>query len=482
MTHPPTDNPTDYPADNPIERPAGSFSQGSADSPAGLRARPIGMFDSGIGGLTVLHECLVAMPNEDFVYLGDTARFPYGPKTQDELRLFARQIATFLDDTGVKLLVVACYSATAAALPALQEQFSTPIIGVVLPGARAAVQTSRYRRIGVLATEATVASGSYVRAIGELDHGAEVIQQACPGLAAFIQDGDVASHEIVAAVRRFTAPLKERRPDVVILGCTHYPLIAPLLQRHLGRDVTLVNPAAEIAREVAEVLVRQGIDSDAEREGSYRFFCTGEVDGVSQPWAPGSCRCRSTTSSRWRSSAWRRWSTVTTRLLARGSAYAAAYVVLTLVSGAFGLASGQIQFRISEALLPFACVDPAAVVGLTLGTAIANGLTSTMGLPDVVIGSLLTLTAALLMWWIGPRVVALAAPVVVNGLGVGAELALILHLPFWPSVGFVALGEAVVLFSGGLLVLRVIRSHGALLGLPGRPRHGEPAVLDQKKR
>ena len=138
--------------------------------PAGLsrsgRVRPIGMFDSGIGGLTVLHECLVAMPAEDFVYVGDTARFPYGAKSQDELRLFARQIATFLDGPGVKLLVVACYSATAAALPALQEQFSTPIVGVVMPGARAAVQTSRYRRIGVLATEATVASGSYVRAIG----------------------------------------------------------------------------------------------------------------------------------------------------------------------------------------------------------------------------------------------------------------------------------------------------------------------------
>ena len=266
MTHPPADNPADDPATTPV------------DDPADLRARPIGMFDSGIGGLTVLHECLVAMPAEDFVYVGDTARFPYGSKTQDELRLFARQIATFLDESGVKLLVVACYSATAAALPALQEQFSTPIIGVVLPGARAAVQTSRYRRIGVLATEATVASGSYVRAIGTLDGGAEVIQQACPGLAAFIQDGDVASHEIVAAVRRFTAPLKEQRPDVVIMGCTHYPLIAPLLQRHLGRDVTLVNPAAEIAREVAEVLVRQGIENDAEREGSYRFLCTGEVD------------------------------------------------------------------------------------------------------------------------------------------------------------------------------------------------------------
>jgi glutamate racemase len=290
VTHPPADDHADNPAassaaspaDNSAARladdPAADPVASSADDSAELRARPIGMFDSGIGGLTVLHECLVAMPAEDFVYVGDTARFPYGPRTQDELRLFARQIATFLDDTGVKLLVVACYSATAAALPALQEQFSTPIVGVVLPGARAAVQTSRYRRIGVLATEATVASGSYVRAIGALDGGAEVIQQACPGLAAFIQDGDVASHEIVAAVRRFTAPLKEQRPDVVIMGCTHYPLIAPLLQRHLGRDVTLVNPAAEIAREVAEVLVRQAIDNDAEREGSYRFFCTGDVD------------------------------------------------------------------------------------------------------------------------------------------------------------------------------------------------------------
>jgi glutamate racemase len=272
-----------HPGANPVTHPtaddhADNWAPSAADDSAELRARPIGMFDSGIGGLTVLHECLVAMPAEDFAYVGDTARFPYGPRTQAELRLFARQIAMFLDDTGVKLLVVACYSATAAALPALQEQFSTPIVGVVLPGARAAVQTSRYRRIGVLATEATVASGSYVRAIGALDGGAEVIQQACPGLAAFIQDGDVASHEIVAAVRRFTAPLKEQRPDVVIMGCTHYPLIAPLLQRHLGRDVTLVNPAAEIAREVAEVLVRQAIDNDAEREGSYRFFCTGDVD------------------------------------------------------------------------------------------------------------------------------------------------------------------------------------------------------------
>jgi glutamate racemase len=239
---------------------------------------PIGMFDSGIGGLTVLHECLVALPAEDFIYFGDTARFPYGSRTQTELQEYSHQIATFLDAAGVKLMVVACYSATAAALPALQERFATPIVGIVTPGARAAVQSSRYRRIGVMATEATVASGAYVRAIGSLDAGAEVHQQACPGLASFIQDGDVFSSELVETVRGFTAPLKEVRPDVVIMGCTHYPLIAPMLQRHLGRDVTLVNPAAEIAREVEEILQRQGIARDGEREGDYRFLCTGDPE------------------------------------------------------------------------------------------------------------------------------------------------------------------------------------------------------------
>jgi glutamate racemase len=250
----------------------------SSTNATALSALPVGMFDSGIGGLTVLHECLVALPEEDFVYFGDTARFPYGPRSRAELELFADQIARYLEQTGVKLIVVACYSATAAALPSLQERLATPIVGVVTPGARAAVQTSRYRRIGVMATEATVESESYVHAIHGLDAGAEVHQQACPGLAEFIQEGDVASREVADAVRAYTAPLKEKRPDVVIMGCTHYPLIAPLLQRNLGRDVTLVNPAAEVAREVEEILERRGIGRREDREGAYRFFCTGDVE------------------------------------------------------------------------------------------------------------------------------------------------------------------------------------------------------------
>ncbi len=239
---------------------------------------PIGMFDSGMGGLTVLHECLVQLPGEHFAYVGDTARFPYGEKSREQLQLFSRQITAFLESVPSKLIVVACYSATSAALPVLQQEFATPVIGVVQPGARAAVETSRYRRIGVLATEATVASGAYPRAIHALDSGAEVIQQACPGLVDFIEAGDVASQALADAVRGFTEPLKAKRPDVVIMGCTHYPLIAPMLQRFLGRDVTLVNPAAEIAREVEAVLVRQGLERPGEEMGAYRFYTTGDVD------------------------------------------------------------------------------------------------------------------------------------------------------------------------------------------------------------
>ena len=250
----------------------------SSDSLHQLAALPIGMFDSGMGGLTVLHECLVQLPGEHFAYVGDTARFPYGEKSQGELELFSRQITAFLETVPVKLIVVACYSATSAALPALQEQFETPIIGVVMPGARAAVESSRYRRIGVLATEATVASGAYPRAVHSLDSGAEVIQQACPGLVEFIEAGDVTSQDVADAVRGFTEPLKAQRPDVVIMGCTHYPLIAPMLQRFLGRDVTLINPAAEIAREVEAMLVRQGLERPGDAMGSYRFYATGDVE------------------------------------------------------------------------------------------------------------------------------------------------------------------------------------------------------------
>jgi glutamate racemase len=238
--------------------------------------RPVGLFDSGMGGLTVLHECLVTMPHEDFVYLGDAARLPYGPRPLDEIRRFAREIGAYLEGRGVKLVVVACNSATSAALPELQTALRVPVVGVITPEAHAAVQATRNRRVGLLATQATVTSRRYEELIHALDAGVAVVPVACPRLVPLIEGDDPFGEETVAAVREYCAPVKEAGCDTVVLGCTHYPLIRPILQRVLGRGVTLVFSAEETAREVAETLARKGMEHGTEgREGSYRFLTTG---------------------------------------------------------------------------------------------------------------------------------------------------------------------------------------------------------------
>ena len=239
-----------------------------------MDARPIGVFDSGAGGLTVLHECLVTMPHEDFVYLGDGARCPYGPRPEDELRRYALEIGTYLERSGVKLILTACNSATAAALPFLQEALSVPVVGVLAPEAHAAVQATRNRRIGVLATEATVRSGRYADAVRALDAGAAVISVACPKLVPLIEAGTL-DESLHAAVREYAAPLKEADVDTVILGCTHYPLVRPVFERVFGRATTLIFSAEETAREVAETLARKGIENDAVRNGTCTFLTTG---------------------------------------------------------------------------------------------------------------------------------------------------------------------------------------------------------------
>jgi glutamate racemase len=229
-----------------------------------------------MGGLTVLHECLVTLPHEDFVYLGDGARLPYGPRPLPELRRFAREIAGYLEAEGMKLIVAACNSATAAALPDLQQHLRVPIVGVLVPEAHAAVQATRNRKVGLLATQATVSSGRYAQLVKALDAGVEVVSVACPRLVPLIEGDDPFAEATVAAVRDYAAPLKAVGVDTVILGCTHYPLIRPILQRVFGRDVTLVFSAEETAREVAETLARKRIENDAGREGSYRFLTTGD--------------------------------------------------------------------------------------------------------------------------------------------------------------------------------------------------------------
>jgi glutamate racemase len=241
-------------------------------------SRPVGVFDSGVGGLTVLHECLVTLPHEDFVYLGDHARLPYGPRPLEEVRRFAREIGAFLEAQDVKLVLIACNTATSAALPQLQEELTVPVVGVITPEAHAAVQATRNRRIGLLATQGTIEGGRYGELVHALDAGAELVSVACPRLVPLIESDDPFAAATTEAVREYAAPLKEAGVDTVILGCTHYPLIKPIFQRVFGRDVTLVFSAEETAREVAETLARKGIENAQEREGSYRFLTTGEPD------------------------------------------------------------------------------------------------------------------------------------------------------------------------------------------------------------
>src|SRR5215471_8731649 len=243
-----------------------------------MDSRPVGVFDSGVGGLTVLHECLVTMPNEDFVYLGDHARLPYGPRPLVEIRRFAREIGAYLEQQDVKLILVACNAATSAALPRLQEELSVPVLGVITPEAHAAVQATRNRRVGLLATRGTVDSGRYAELVRSLDAGAELLPVACPRLVPLIEGDDPFGEETIEAVREYAAPLKEAEVDTVILGCTHYPLIRPIFQRVFGRGVTLVFSAEETAREVAETLERKGFSNDPSREGRYRFLTTGDPE------------------------------------------------------------------------------------------------------------------------------------------------------------------------------------------------------------
>ncbi len=238
--------------------------------------RPVGVFDSGVGGLTVLHECLVTMPHEDFVYLGDHARLPYGPRPLEEIRRFALEIGGYLEAQDVKLVLVACNAATSAGLPQLQEELEVPVVGVITPEAHAAVQATRNRRIGLLATQATVEAGRYAELVHALDAGAGLVPVACPRLVPLIESDDPFAAETTEAVREYAAPLKEAGVDTVILGCTHSPLIRPIFQRVFGRGVTLVFSAEETAREVAETLARKRIENEEAREGSYRFLTTGD--------------------------------------------------------------------------------------------------------------------------------------------------------------------------------------------------------------
>ncbi|MBX5437845.1 MAG: glutamate racemase [Alicyclobacillaceae bacterium] len=240
--------------------------------------QPIGVFDSGIGGLTVAAAIAEALPNERIFYFGDTARCPYGDRSVDEVVSFSRQVLDFLYALGVKMLVVACNTATAAALPALRSRYPVPVLGVVEPGARAAVAASSRGRIGVIGTAVTIRSGAYEQSIKNIMPDAQVWSLACPSLVPLVERGEWSGQAVEEEVRRALAPLRWVDLDTLILGCTHYPLLQGVIQRAMGNGVRLISSAEETSREVGRVLASLCLLRRATEPPVHRLFTSGDPE------------------------------------------------------------------------------------------------------------------------------------------------------------------------------------------------------------
>ncbi|MGH7530979.1 MAG: glutamate racemase [Gemmatimonadales bacterium] len=237
---------------------------------------PLGVFDSGIGGLTVARALFERLPHESVIYFGDTARVPYGPKSPDTVRRYSGEILAYLLQRGVKAVVVACNTSTAHALGHLQQQSPVPVIGVIEPGARAAAAASRSGVIGVIGTAGTIASGAYERAIQTVRPDARVSSQACPLFVPLVEEGwfDHPATELIA--REYLTPLQHAGVDTLVLGCTHYPLLKPLLARVMGPEVTLVDSAEQTARVAADELGRAGLLAPSGGAHEHRFVVSDD--------------------------------------------------------------------------------------------------------------------------------------------------------------------------------------------------------------
>ncbi len=245
------------------------------------KSAPIGVFDSGVGGLTVAREIMRQIPNEKIIYFGDTARVPYGSKSKETVTRFSRQIVHFLQSHQVKTIVVACNTASAYALEELERETDIPIIGVLKPGAKTAAEVTKNGRIGVIATEATISSQMYTQYIKDLNKQVTIYGKACPLFVPLVEEGlweDPVTDEIA---KRYLTELIDIDIDTLILGCTHYPLIRSTLGRIMGEKVTLVNPAYETARELKELLLSKGLLNDEAPklgENQYQFYVSDVAD------------------------------------------------------------------------------------------------------------------------------------------------------------------------------------------------------------
>jgi glutamate racemase len=240
--------------------------------------RPIGVFDSGVGGLTVARAILDLLPHEPLVYVGDTARFPYGPRPVTEIRRFALEIADLLVRRDVKMLVVACNSVEVSAIGDIAIRAGIPVIGVIDPATRTAIRASRGGTIGMIGTRATVDSGAYDRAVAATGADVTLLSAACPVFVEHVERGDTTSDELRAAARGYLEPLREGGIDTLILGCTHYPLLSGLLQLELGPEVVLVSSAEETAKDVYATLLREGLERDEAGAPRHTFLATGDPE------------------------------------------------------------------------------------------------------------------------------------------------------------------------------------------------------------
>jgi glutamate racemase len=241
-------------------------------------SRPIGVFDSGIGGLTVVKALRDLLPSENIFYLGDTARVPYGPKSPETVQRYAVELAGILTRKNAKALVVACNTVSSVALPLLIKKFSVPVIGVIEPGARAALQATRNRHIGVIGTRATIRSGAYERALRAADNNVRVSSRACPLLVPLIEEGLLDDDVTDRMIMRYLEPLLADGIDTLVLGCTHYPLLTDALARMLKRQVTLVDSAQNCARAVEETLDLQSLRAPPPNRGELHVALTDSAD------------------------------------------------------------------------------------------------------------------------------------------------------------------------------------------------------------
>jgi len=238
------------------------------------REDPIGIFDSGVGGLTVASEVMKRLPGEDIIYFGDTGRYPYGSRSPEIVRKFALQDVGFLTGLGIKAVVVACNTASSVALNELREYFALPIMGVIEPGAKAAVRTTRNGIVGVIGTRATIKSGSYNQAIKRLDPQLRVMAKPCPLFVAFAEEGWTKGEAVKLIAEEYLRSLKEDGVDTLVLGCTHYPLLQEVIGEVMGEGVKLVDSAKETSKELRDLLSREGLLNPRGEGGRYRFLVT----------------------------------------------------------------------------------------------------------------------------------------------------------------------------------------------------------------